>query len=213
MIIEVTGFHTLWKFVLNDLVHFKVWYKHQWSSKLNRGCFKDAQKDWWKFLKINAPYWRSTHGAEHIPPCASNMTFVILVLLKWKCNYLQQSGTIRLFAWSKTCHSKKWNIFRDKLQETDLLSPYFVQPLIILGIWSIWNIKYQPSGAGGTCLLPAMPHCLEHRTAYKIENGDQGVPKCPMGSGKGFLGTNFCNIVFLFAHSFYENSKWGPWGP
>ena len=55
LIIEVTGFHTLWKFVLNDLVHFKVWYKHQWSSKLNRGCFKDAQKDWWNFLKINAP--------------------------------------------------------------------------------------------------------------------------------------------------------------
>ena len=56
LIIEVTRFHTLWKFVLNDLVHFKVWYKYQWSSKLNRGCFKDAQKDWWIFLKINAPY-------------------------------------------------------------------------------------------------------------------------------------------------------------
>ena len=68
MIIEVTGFHTLWKFVLNDLVHFKVWYKHQWSSKLNRGCFKDAQKDWWKFLKINAPYWPQLFSVRDVGP-------------------------------------------------------------------------------------------------------------------------------------------------
>ena len=26
----------------------------------------------------------------------------------------------------------------------------------------IWNMKYQPSGAGGTRSPPAMPHCLQN---------------------------------------------------
>ena len=28
---------------------------------------------------LKTVYWRITHGAEHIPPCASNTTFVVLV--------------------------------------------------------------------------------------------------------------------------------------
>ena len=28
---------------------------------------------------LKTVYWRSTHGAEHIPPCAPNTTFVVLV--------------------------------------------------------------------------------------------------------------------------------------
>ena len=28
---------------------------------------------------LKTVYWRSTHGAEHIPPCASYTTFVVLV--------------------------------------------------------------------------------------------------------------------------------------
>ena len=51
MIIEVTGFHTLWKFVLNDLVHFKVWYKHQWSSKAQQRMFQRCPKRLVKFFE------------------------------------------------------------------------------------------------------------------------------------------------------------------
>ena len=44
----------------------------------------------------------------------------------------------------------------------------------------------------------ALGHRLQHRTAYKIQNGRQGAPKWPTGSGKvsipRFLGvlSNFC---------------------
>ena len=44
----------------------------------------------------------------------------------------------------------------------------------------------------------ALAHRLQHRTACKIENGRQGAPKWPTGSGKvstpRFLGAsvNFC---------------------
>ena len=38
----------------------------------------------------------------------------------------------------------------------------------------------------------ALPHRLQHRTTYKIQNGRQGAPKWRPGSGKvstpGFLG-------------------------
>ena len=35
--------------------------------------------------------------------------------------------------------------------------------------------KYQPSGTGGTCSLPAMPHRLKHLTTCLIQNGWQGL--------------------------------------
>ena len=61
--------------------------------------------------------------------------------------------------------------------------------------------KYQPSGEGGTRSPPATPHHLQCRTncnaappatpnhlqrrnACKIQNGRQGAPKWPTGSGK-----------------------------
>ena len=40
------------------------------------------------------------------------------------------------------------------------------------------KLKYQPSGAGGTRLPPAMPHRLQ------IQNGRQWAQKWPTGSGK-----------------------------
>ena len=51
--------------------------------------------------------------------------------------------------------------------------------------------KYQPSGAGGTCSLPATLHRLQHLTACLIQNGWQG----------------------LVNHFFYENLKNPKWPP
>ena len=34
--------------------------------------------------------------------------------------------------------------------------------------------KYQPSGEGSTHSPPATPHCLQHLTACRIQNGRQG---------------------------------------
>ena len=63
--------------------------------------------------------------------------------------------------------------------------------------------QYQPSGEGGPHSPPATPHRLQCRTACKIQNGHQGAPKWPMGSGKvstpRFLGilSNFHKISYF----------------
>ena len=60
--------------------------------------------------------------------------------------------------------------------------------------WGLTFLKYQPSGAGGTPSPPATPHRLQRRTTCKIQNGCQGAPKKPTGSGKSstprFLGNS-----------------------
>ena len=37
--------------------------------------------------------------------------------------------------------------------------------------------EYQPSGAEGTRLPPASPHCLQHLTANSIQNGRLGLER------------------------------------
>ena len=61
---------------------------------------------------------------------------------------------------------------------------------------------------------PATLHRLQRRTTCKIQNGCQGAPKWPTGSGKGsnprILGApiNFRKIIFLiWARSFYEKHR------
>ena len=39
------------------------------------------------------------------------------------------------------------------------------------------EIKYQPSGEGGTRSPPATPHHLQHLTACLIQNGWQGLER------------------------------------
>ena len=82
--------------------------------------------------------------------------------------------------------------------------------------------KYQPSGAGGTRSPPATPHRLQRRTAYKINNGHEGAPKWPTGSGKRLNlrlfdpPINFRLISFLI-RSFLlwepQKFKMVTWGP
>ena len=37
------------------------------------------------------------------------------------------------------------------------------------------RLEYQPSGAGGTRLLPAPPHRLQQLTTHLIQNGGRGL--------------------------------------
>ena len=50
-------------------------------NMIMRHCPGTHRQEIQHFNAKTTVYWRSTHGAEHIPHCAFNMTFVILVFV------------------------------------------------------------------------------------------------------------------------------------